>query len=170
MARQADVDGDERPGTSRSDRERIVAGAGLVSPGRARFATFAELVAVMTSVVLGALLVEPVAERLDVAAPLLFLGGGLVLGLSWSSARGAVNPARLTDVETGALVVILCDGGLRTGWRRVRSELPAVLGLGLGGTLATFETVDNERLHPAGRRPDLAAGATVRRSRLTPVT
>lgn len=105
------------------------------------FVGFAELVSVVAGVVLVALLVEPVAERIDVAAPLLFLGGGLALGLGWSAARGAVDPARLTNVGTLALVVILCDGGLRSGWRRVRSELRPVLAMGLGGTLATFALV-----------------------------
>jgi cell volume regulation protein A len=74
-----------------------------------------------------------VAERIRIPAGALFLVGAAVAsdlfpGLSGLSTK---NVERIASV---ALAVILFDGGLRSGWRRVRRAWVPVISLGLAGT------------------------------------
>jgi cell volume regulation protein A len=74
-----------------------------------------------------------VAERIRIPAGALFLLGAAVAsdlfpGLSGLSTK---NVERIASV---ALAVILFDGGLRSGWRRVRRAWVPVVSLGLAGT------------------------------------
>lgn len=82
--------------------------------------------------VAGALL----AERVRVPGLLLFLGLGMVAGL-------VLTGVGLDDAEIGrtlgtvALVLILFDGGLTSGWREIRPVLGTAASLATVGTLAT---------------------------------
>jgi potassium/hydrogen antiporter len=96
------------------------------------------LLAAASVILLAALALEPTARRLDVAVPLVFLGLGLALGALSASARGEVDAAHLQTAGTIALVLILVDGGLRTGIVALRRELAPVLALGVAGTIVTF--------------------------------
>jgi potassium/hydrogen antiporter len=76
-----------------------------------------------------------IAERIRVPAGALFLlvaavASDLFPGLSVLSTKSVEHIASL------ALVVILFDGGLRSGWRRVRKAWVPVVSLGLLGTFA----------------------------------
>ena len=84
-------------------------------------------------ILLAALALEPTARRLDVAVPLVFLGVGLALGALSGTARAEVDAGQLETAGTIALVLILVDGGLRTGIVALRRELAPVLTLGIGG-------------------------------------
>ena len=84
----------------------------------------AALIAVVGAIGLAALLLQPLATRLRLPDPLLFLALGVVIG-SWSEAQIAITGDVLQIVGTVALVIILADGGLRCGfgefqgsWRR----------------------------------------------------
>jgi cell volume regulation protein A len=103
--------------------------------------SLAALLAASAVILLAALALEPAARRLDVAVPLVFLGLGLALGALSATARHEVDAGQLETAGTIALVLILVDGGLRTGIVALRRELAAVLALGLGGTLVTFALV-----------------------------
>jgi cell volume regulation protein A len=103
--------------------------------------SLAALLAASAVILLAALALEPTARRLDVAVPLVFLGAGLALGALSGSARHEVDAGQLETAGTIALVLILVDGGLRTGILALRRELAPVLALGLGGTLVTFGLV-----------------------------
>jgi potassium/hydrogen antiporter len=100
--------------------------------------SLAALLAASTVILLAALALEPTARRIDVAVPLVFLGVGLALGALSGTARHEVNAGHLETVGTIALILILVDGGLRTGIATLRRELAPVLTLGIGGTFATF--------------------------------
>jgi potassium/hydrogen antiporter len=103
--------------------------------------SLAALLAASALILLAALALEPTARRLDVAVPLVFLGVGLALGALSGTARHEVDAGQLETAGTIALVLILVDGGLRTGIVALRRELAPVLALGLGGTLVTFALV-----------------------------
>ena len=103
--------------------------------------SLAALLAASAVILLAALALEPAARRIDVAVPLVFLGVGLALGLLSGTARHEVDAGQLETPGTIALVLILVDGGLRTGIRALRRELVPVLVLGTGGTLVTFALV-----------------------------
>jgi potassium/hydrogen antiporter len=103
--------------------------------------SLAAILAASALILLAALALEPTARRLDVAVPLVFLGVGLALGALSGTARHEVDAGQLETAGTIALVLILVDGGLRTGIVALRRELAPVLALGLGGTLVTFALV-----------------------------
>ncbi len=100
----------------------------------------AQVIAAVGAIGLAVLLVQPVASRLRVPDPLLFLGLGVVLA-AWNPVRDAVTADVVQVVGTVALVVILADGGLRCGYREFRRVLAPVLALGVVGTLITFGAV-----------------------------
>lgn len=97
----------------------------------------AEVLLVVGLAGIAALLLEGPAHRLRLPAPLLFLAAGIVLAELHTASRVAGDPATLDTAGTVMLVVILLAGGYDAGWRRIRPELPTVLALGVGGTLAT---------------------------------
>jgi cell volume regulation protein A len=103
--------------------------------------SLAALLAASALILLAALALEPTARRLEVAVPLVFLGAGLALGALSGTARHEVDAGQLETAGTIALVLILVDGGLRTGIVALRRELAPVLALGIGGTLVTFGVV-----------------------------
>jgi potassium/hydrogen antiporter len=103
--------------------------------------SLAALLAASALILLAALALEPTARRFEVAVPLVFLGAGLVLGALSGTARHEVDAGQLETAGTIALVLILVDGGLRTGIVALRRELAPVLALGIGGTLVTFALV-----------------------------
>jgi cell volume regulation protein A len=103
--------------------------------------SLAALLAASALILLAALALEPTARRLDVAVPLVFLGAGLALGALSGTARHEIDAGGLETPGTIALVLILVDGGLRTGIVALRRELAPILTLGIGGTLVTFGAV-----------------------------
>jgi potassium/hydrogen antiporter len=103
--------------------------------------SLAALLAASALILLAALALEPTARTLEVAVPLVFLGAGLALGALSGTARHEVDAGELETAGTIALILILVDGGLRTGIVALRRELAPVLALGIGGTLVTFALV-----------------------------
>jgi cell volume regulation protein A len=99
-----------------------------------------QVIAAVGAIGLAVLLLQPIASRLRLPDPLLFLGLGVVLA-QWSRVTDAVTADVVQVVGTVALVVILADGGLRCGARTLRRVLAPVLTLGIGGTLITFGVV-----------------------------
>jgi cell volume regulation protein A len=125
--------------------------------------SLAALLAASAVILLAALALEPTARRLDVAVPLVFLGAGLALGALSGTARHEVDAGQLETAGTIALVLILVDGGLRTGIVALRRELAPVLALGIGGTLVTFGlvTVTTHWVTGLGWTPSLIVGAAL---------
>jgi cell volume regulation protein A len=99
-----------------------------------------QVIAAVGAIGLAVLLLQPIASRLRLPDPLLFLGLGVVLA-QWSRVTDAVTADVVQVVGTVALIVILADGGLRCGARTLRRVLAPVLTLGIGGTLITFGVV-----------------------------
>jgi cell volume regulation protein A len=125
--------------------------------------SLAALLAASAVILLAALALEPTARRLDVAVPLVFLGAGLALGALSGTARHEVDAGQLETAGTIALVLILVDGGLRTGIVALRRELAPVLALGIGGTLVTFGlvAVTTHWVTGLGWTPSLIVGAAL---------
>jgi potassium/hydrogen antiporter len=100
----------------------------------------AEVIAVVGAIGLAALLLQPLATRLRLPDPLLFLALGVVIG-GWSEAQLVITGDVLQIVGTVALVIILADGGLRCGFNAFRLVLAPVLALGVVGTLLSFAAI-----------------------------
>jgi potassium/hydrogen antiporter len=85
---------------------------------------------------LAAVLSNRVSERLRIPAPAIFLGCAAVA--SYLVPRlGRLQVETVEQVVTVALAVILFNGGLHIGWRKLRPVAAATLWLGVAGTLVT---------------------------------
>jgi potassium/hydrogen antiporter len=85
---------------------------------------------------MAAVLSSRVSERLRIPAPAIFLIGAAVAA-ELAPRLGRVSTEAIEDVVTVCLAVILFDGGMRIGWRRLRTAAAAVAWLGVVGTLLT---------------------------------
>ena len=97
---------------------------------------FAGLVLLVSATGLLAVLSNRVSARLKVPAPLFFLIGAAVAARLFPVLHTVPNQT-VQRLVTVALVLILFDGGLGIGWRRLR---PAVVPVAVVGVLGTFLT------------------------------
>ena len=97
---------------------------------------FGLLVLVASGAALAAVQSQVVSQRLRIPAPALFL---VAAALTVRFVPSVVEPSHGTveHVVTVALLVILFDGGMGIGVRRMRTAAPTVLSLGVLGTFAT---------------------------------
>jgi cell volume regulation protein A len=94
-------------------------------------------VAVVSGLVLAALVFRRVGEQIRMPAPVVFLLAAAVTSDLIQPLRTVLTPRDVTWIASAALIVILFDGGVTLGWRRVRPTLGAVVTLGFGATLVT---------------------------------
>jgi potassium/hydrogen antiporter len=85
---------------------------------------------------LAAILSNRISERMRVPAPALFLIGA-ALASDIFPKLGSMRVQTVQNVVTAALIMILFDGGMGIGWRRLRPNAAAVLGIGVVGTVVT---------------------------------
>ena len=85
---------------------------------------------------LAAVLSSRVSERLRIPAPAFFLITAAAASDIWPR-LGNLSFAAVGDVVSVALAVILFDGGMRLGWRRLRAAAVPAIWMGVAGTLAT---------------------------------
>ena len=78
---------------------------------------------------IAAVLSSRLSERLRIPAPAFFLIGAALASDIWPR-LGSLTFAEVEQVVTVALAVILFDGGMRIGWRRLRSAAATVWGRG----------------------------------------
>jgi cell volume regulation protein A len=86
--------------------------------------------------VLVALTGNRLSRAVPVPAPALFLLGAALASDIWP-AIGHLSAEMDSRIVTVALVIILFNGGMSLGWRRLRPALGPVLWLGIAGTVAT---------------------------------
>lgn len=124
----------EEPNASsrRTDPPTGLRGGGAVTSAE----SFGLIVLVVGLSGLAALFVNRISERIRIPAPAIFL----VLAAIASDLvprLGTIPVDTVERVVTVALAVILFDGGMRIGWRRLRPAVSATVWLGVAGTLAT---------------------------------
>ncbi|HEV7192651.1 MAG TPA: cation:proton antiporter [Jatrophihabitantaceae bacterium] len=91
---------------------------------------------VVALAMLAALASSRISERLGVPAPVVFLVAAAAASNAWTS-LGSLSIKTDQRIVTVALVVILFDGGMHIGWRRLRPNVGAVVWLGIAGTVVT---------------------------------
>ena len=89
----------------------------------------------VSGAVLAALVFRRAARSIRMPAPVVFLIGAAVASDLFAPLRTALSPQDVTWIASAALIVILFDGGVAIGWRRVRPLVGAVTVLGIGATL-----------------------------------
>jgi cell volume regulation protein A len=125
-------------------------------------AAFGLAVLVSALAVIAAVLSSRASERLRIPAPAFFLIAAAAASDIWPWLRGL----SFTTVERGvtvALAVILFDGGMRMGWRRLRSAVTAAAWIGVGGTFVTAAAAAAAAhfLFAFGWRPALLIGTAI---------
>ena len=70
-------------------------------------------------------------------APVVFLLAAAVASDLYDPLGTALSPTDVSWIASGALIVILFDGGVSLGWSRVRPRIGAVGTLGFGATILT---------------------------------
>ena len=78
------------------------------------------VLAVVSGGVLAALVFRRGAERLRMPAPVVFLLAAAVASDLIQPLGTALSPKDVSWIASGALIVILFDGGVSLGWSRVR--------------------------------------------------
>jgi cell volume regulation protein A len=97
---------------------------------------FAAAILLVSAAVLVALAGNRISRAIRVPAPALFLVGAALASQIWP-ALGHLSTEMDGRIVTVALVVILFDGGMNLGWRRLRPSLGPVLWIGVMGTVVT---------------------------------
>jgi potassium/hydrogen antiporter len=99
-------------------------------------ARYALLLASVSAVALGAVLVNRLSARLRVPAPIWML---IAAAIAVQLIPGMPSPsdALVVEVVTVALVLILFDGGRHIGWSRLRPALVPIIVVGVLGTFLT---------------------------------
>jgi potassium/hydrogen antiporter len=95
---------------------------------------FGVVTALVSGAVLAALLFRAAADRLRIPAPVVFLLAAAVASDLVPSLGAALSPRAVGWIASGALILILFNGGVGLGWRRMRPVMGPVAVLGLGGT------------------------------------
>ena len=83
-----------------------------------------------------AVLSSRISERLRIPAPAFFLFAAAAAADIWPR-LGGLSFGLMEDIVSVALAVILFDGGMRVGWRRLRAVAGPTLWIGVPGTLVT---------------------------------
>src|SRR3954469_18403891 len=97
---------------------------------------FGAAVLLVSIAVLIALAGNRISQAVRVPAPALFLLGAALASDVWP-ALGRLSAEMDSRIVTVALAIILFDGGMSLGWRRLRPSLAPVLWLGVAGTVVT---------------------------------
>ena len=84
-----------------------------------------------------AILSTRVSARLPIPAPGIFLLAAAVVAQVFPDASDSVSIQRVERIAVIALIVILLNGGMNIGWRRMRRSLNPVVSLGVLGTFLT---------------------------------
>src|SRR5690242_3308774 len=95
---------------------------------------FAVLVLLVAGGLTLAILSTLVADRLPVPAPVLFLVAAAVASDLWPALGATLSMRTVERIAVVALVVILLNGGLDIGARRLRRSAGPVLSAGVAGT------------------------------------
>jgi cell volume regulation protein A len=104
-------------------------------------ASFGEIMLVVATGLLIAVLLRAVAERVAVPSAAIFLVVSAVASDLFPSIGDIIDFQTVERIAVVALIVILFEGGLHIGWRRFRASAMPILSLGVLGTFATAALV-----------------------------
>jgi potassium/hydrogen antiporter len=104
-------------------------------------ADFALPVLLVAGGVVLATLSTKLSDRVPVPAPVVFLVVAAIASDAWPGLDDALPIRTVERIAVVALVIILINGGMDIGWRRMRSSLAPVLALGVVGTFLTAGVV-----------------------------
>ena len=98
---------------------------------------FALIVLVVAGAFSLSILATQLGNHLPVPAPAVFLVAAAVASDVWPVLREDVSVRTVERVAVIALIVVLLNGGMDTGWRRFRAAAGPIMALGIAGTFIT---------------------------------
>jgi cell volume regulation protein A len=98
---------------------------------------FGRIVLVVAGGFTVAVLSSKLTERVPVPAPAIFLLAAAIASDVFPSLSEQLSIRDVERIAVVALILILFDGGMRVGWRRLRVALWPIASLGVLGTFAT---------------------------------
>ena len=87
--------------------------------------------------VVAAIVYMRIGDRLPLPAPGILLVAAALIADLWPQLQSVLSILAVERIAVVALVVILLNGGMDIGWRRMRNSIGPVLSLGVLGTFAT---------------------------------
>jgi cell volume regulation protein A len=100
-------------------------------------ADYATLILIVAGGFALAALSTRITGRVPIPAPAIFLVAAAVASDLWPRLYDEVDTRTVERIAVAALIVILFNGGLEIGWRKVQGSLAPILSVGLIGTFAT---------------------------------
>lgn len=98
---------------------------------------FALIVLVVAGAFSLSILATQLGNHLPVPAPAVFLVAAAVASDLWPVLREDVSVRTVERVAVIALIVVLLNGGMDTGWRRFRAAAGPIMAIGIAGTFIT---------------------------------
>jgi cell volume regulation protein A len=98
---------------------------------------FAIIVLVVAGAFSLSILATQLGNHLPVPAPAVFLVAAAVASDVWPVLREDVSVRTVERVAVIALIVVLLNGGMDTGWRRFRAAAGPIMAVGIAGTFIT---------------------------------
>ena len=98
---------------------------------------FAIIVLVVAGAFSLSILATQLGNHLPVPAPAVFLVAAAVASDVWPVLREDVSVRTVERVAVIALIVVLLNGGMDTGWRRFRAAAGPIMAIGIAGTFIT---------------------------------
>lgn len=100
-------------------------------------ADYATLILIVAGGFALAALSTRITDRIPIPAPAIFLVAAAAVSDLWPQLYDEVDTRTVERIAVAALIVILFNGGLEIGWRKVHGSLAPILSVGLLGTFAT---------------------------------
>lgn len=100
-------------------------------------ADYATLILIVAGGFALAALSTRITEHIPIPAPAIFLIAAAAASDLWPGLYDEVDIRTVERIAVAALIVILFNGGLEIGWRRIQGSLRPILSVGLLGTFAT---------------------------------
>ena len=98
---------------------------------------FALIILVVAGAFSLSILATQLGNHWPVPAPAVFLVAAAVASDVWPVLREDVSVRTVERVAVIALIVVLLNGGMDTGWRRFRAAAGPIMAIGIAGTFIT---------------------------------
>ncbi len=84
-----------------------------------------------------AILATQLGNRVPIPAPAILLVAAAIASDAWPAVRHDISVRTVERIAVVALILVLLNGGMDTGWRRFRAAAGPIMAIGIAGTFIT---------------------------------